>query len=222
MVLLAAITTVALALGAGMTLRRLFTQPEWWREGWIEQPARAAIADSLDNGAWTALTSARELKDNVSEPWVVTLSGRDASAWLAERLEPWLKNQREPIILPPSVKEIQVAFVSGAIRVGVSLRDEQGEHRWITLSAAPKLTRQGLMLGASNWESMILNARGERVIDALAETELGRVLSDRTPLLRDGCITLPDGRRVRVQAIEIENDRLTLTCRTELNRSERD
>lgn len=221
-----AVGVVAMVLMGG-------SRPVWWARGETETTAakRRELASGLDNGAWTVATSLRPMTGvasgdgMVSEPWSVSVSAQSASAWLNEKLPRWLSAQKHPVMLPHGA-ELRVVFESGVARMGMRMPGVGvSRERYLALSITPRVDKDGLWLPASSASMGRLEVPVGAVIPAGGEgatgipSRLASALRGEMAALPGGAFRLPDGRTVRLLRLEVVEDRLVLTMRTEAGRN---
>jgi hypothetical protein len=209
-------------VGATITLWLLFTTPpSWWATAGTLPSDAADRASALERGGSRALSEPRDS----SEPWTISIAQQDANAWLAHRLKAWAEN-REIEVFTTDVGEIQpprVQFEGGRVRVGVEV-----DGRVVGLAAIPIIVNDGLYLRQPRFFigkvefSTGLTARlagllaGRMGSTAAAEHRafVRSMLEGTAPALESNAFRLDDGRMVRVVRVEVEGDRLLITCRT--------
>lgn len=100
--------------------------PSWWRG--IE-PDAYARAVAVEDGFVSQLAAMREPADG--EPgasWSFSLQAADATAWVNERLPRWVANHEAGFRWPEAVREVQVEFDEGVVKLGARLRAGSDEH----------------------------------------------------------------------------------------------
>ena len=221
---------VAGACTLGLVARALIgVAPTWWRQPDPTDPETVRKAETIESGVANAMY---EVRADPLEPWTVTLRAPDANAWLNTRLEQWLANADAEFDWPSDVESLQVEFDDGLIQVGVQIR--AGDHaRIISATLRPQMHDDGsLWVSAetihvgrlpipAGWVAERAGSiAGEVMPRRLLETpevdRLFRSLVGDRALDADPVMDLGDGRRVRLLAIETEEGRLSVTCRTEL------
>lgn len=218
LLVLAGILTIVMARGWALAHQI----PEWWLSAGVIDEANAATrAEGVEKGVTAALYSHRP----DTTPWTVELRSEDANAWMRERLPRWLANRGER--WPSELSPPRLLLLDGHITVGVSLRTSADQReRVISVSFRPTLTPDGALLAADArahigrahlpgvgaaggaWNSWLPK---EWTQGASGEWLAAVLLGDR-PLLDATSIALEDGRTVCLQALEVEDGRLRLTC----------
>jgi len=214
--------------------------PSWWRPIDPHDPQTIARAERLESAVAGALHRTDREPDPdatpelwVSEPWGFAISQEHASAWLHVRLPRWVENKSESGRWPESIREVQVAFEDGLIRVGARLMDD-GEQRLLSATIRPSLREDGSLwlkveqarLGRlplpSEW---ILSGALDQMRAAATDTgedellpALIEVLASIRPLSEDAIISLGDGRRVRLLGLQAKPGRIEVICQTEIPR----
>jgi hypothetical protein len=245
------IIIVGLVLASGATLLLLVGyaltrgSPSWWR---TRQANQAATAAAVENGVVNHLTAVRA-RDQAqkeaaaktgekwkSEAWSVSLQAADVNAWLAERLPRWLENRQPPVKWPRQVREVQVEFADGIVRVGTRVAaasgDESDRDQFLSVELRPELMDDGkLWLRASGvsvgalpvpsalameWVRQVSGELFTEMMEKVpeAKTTLEAMAGER-PLVNDAVVRIDGGRRVRLLKIIAKNGRLDVTCRTE-------
>lgn len=206
--------------------------PEWWRSTSLDDPATRAVGEEVENGVVSHLYLARPASsEGASDPWTLALKAGDANAWLNTRLRSWLAGADERFEWPEDIRDVQVDFDEGRVRVGARVRATGGE-RVFSATIRPELRDDGslwtpaerLHIGrlpipagwvldnASSSESELLPTE----LVMLPETShLLDAFEGVQPLRANPSIDLGDGRRVRILAIRSRDGWLEVTCRTE-------
>lgn len=224
---LAALAT-ALAI-VGFLLAR--AAPRWWRARGTDE---AVVAQAVENGLFNHMTAVRprgkDAADHwVSEPWSVSIDAADANAWIAERLPGWLANRKVPVAWPREVREVQVEFAPGVIRVGTRI----GTHRdqYVTLDLRPEIAADGslwlraegvgigdLPVPAGLAMGWVRDSGREMFGEAGAAVGVVGVvdaLEGGHALVNDAVVRIDGGRRVRLLAVVPREGRVEIVCRTE-------
>lgn len=230
LVALAGVCGVTFALSWSLTRG----QPAWWREPAGDAAAQAAMAQALENGVVSVLSTARP----EGAVWVAHVRTEDANAWLASRLPKWLAAQSPPIVWPREVESVQVGFEDGAIYLGARVRTA-GDAHYLSVRVEPELRGDGslwaratsvrigrlvlpagLVLSRAGRASTIGSAllSGEDLRAALATAPQAeaavRALLGGLPVVREPRVRLGDGRTVRLTGVDARDGRLVLTCST--------
>lgn len=239
-VVLAALAT---PLFAAYLLSR--STPAWWTrvEGGASVEVGGVPADwaargaDVENAVVAQLSLVRKGRwhpDGVwrSEPWSVSISEEDASAWLATRLPRWVKNREGESAWPMQVAQSRVAFTKGRIIAGAMLRNGGEAAQIMGVEIAPYVdefgalrvpatkVRIGRVSLPAAWLFGAVAARAEDFVPRESlESPTAKTVSDalrgESVLTRNAVIRLEDGRRVRVLDMSPQDGRLEVTLQTE-------
>lgn len=199
-------------------------EPAWWTLAAHDPETVSRLAERVENAVVSEIHRGRV----EGQEWSVALSPDQANAWIADRLPKWLAHAAgEPVGTP----EVRVWFERGVVLVAARLGDEQ---RIVTATLNPWVDESGALwarldgvaigrlsapgAGAAAWAGERLAALAPA--DMLEETDADAerilaALSGRSALLDVPVIDLEDGRRVRLAAVRVEDQRLGLTWVTE-------
>jgi len=247
---------VSVVVGVGTLIAwRISRQaPDWWRQVDASDPETVTRAESLENGIASAMHRVdRPLEispggsDAVasgdsggaawrSEPWSFSVSAADANAWLNTRLWKWLANRDERLIRPDALREVQIEFEDGLIRLGVRL---DGGGGWLgdgrVLSAsvragvergtALRVPAVSVAIGRLPLPPGLILDEAERSLSALvpegADTRdvmvwvFDSLSGSESERRIEPVVDVGGGRRVRIVSVRARNGWLELTCRTE-------
>lgn len=230
-----AITIVGLV---SATLAR--TAPSWWRQ-YRPTPELRERATAVENAAVSRLY-AQHPSDPAwqadpgdgpwrSARWSIALKDEDASAWLTARLPEWIDGHAETPRWPASLGRPQVRFEPGIVRLGVTLRRDDGE-RVLTATVRPVLREDGSLWLRAHWihigrlpipATLLLNRVGDRLerylpgplADDPHSAGFIAALRGRAPLANEPTVRLEDGRLVRLVGLRVTEGRIEIDCRTE-------
>lgn len=199
---------------------------DWPARGAEVENAVVAQLSLVRQGQWDA--------DGVwrSEPWSVSISEQDASAWLATRLPRWVKNREGDDAWPPQVAQSRVSFTDGRIIAGAMLRNGGDAVQIMGVEIRPYVDEHGALrvpamkvrigrvsLPAGWLFGAITSRAGDFIPRETLESPTAKTVSDalrgESVLTRNAVIRLEDGRRVRVLNMSPQNGRLDLTFQTE-------
>lgn len=214
--------------------------PSWWRQ-FRPTPELRERATAVENAAISRLYAHHPpdpawLANPGDEPWrsaqwSIALKDEDASAWLTARLPEWVDAHAEIPRWPVALGRPQVRFETGLVRIGVTLRRDDGE-RVLTASVRPVLREDGSLWLRAHWihvgrlpipATLLLNRVGER-LDRYLPTPIAddphsagfiAVLRGRAPLAVEPTVRLEDGRLVRLVGLRVTEGRIEIDCRTE-------
>lgn len=218
--------TIVAALGLLVFLLSART-PGWFRTINPHDAALRDLAQRVENRVITQLYKYRGEVDPTTgatgEPWELTLTQDEATAWLSCKLPDWVRNLDDSARWPPEVSSVQASF--GSSRIWIAAAVDNGSRSIVSLGASPRLDDEGLRLVSAragvgsltlpiSWLSGPARTLLDRPGGAAGDRPLWPILTGTQPALRDAALRLEDGRRVRVAAIMLEPDRLVLTCRT--------
>lgn len=216
--------TVIAALTLLVYLLTLRT-PRWFR---IVNPRDAALVDlaqRVENRVITQLYKYRGEVDPetgaTGAAWDLTITQDEATAWLACKLPDWLRNLDDRFTWPVGVENVQAAFDPPRLWIAASV--DRGSRATVSVGAVPRIESGGLHLrsGRAGVGSLTLPAAwfgGEaRGLFSSADREdvAWKMAIGAVPALPDATLQLEDGRLVRVLAITVGPETLTLHCRTE-------
>lgn len=209
-----------------ITARRLATRPpEWWSPPVATDPATLETARAVENGVTTLLHQPHA----ASESWTLSLNEADANAWLAARLHDWVMNQDANTEWPEQLRDVSLDYRRGTITLGARVMLDEFP-TILSATLVPSIDDDGAMwLKASSFAvgrlsvpaSWMLRA-GDSPLRRIVPSNLTDsrdagpvldVLAGEAPLTRRPILKLSDGRRVRVTAIQVDADRLLVTCK---------
>lgn len=211
---------VALAIGAcaasallGLVLiwalSGLDEVPAWWKKADSINPADALVitrAERIENAITTQLTAVRD-PDNPR--WAAAVTGEQANAWLAVRLDETIRTHLGADAWPQGIGRVRVAIIDDRLIVGARVRHSSGssviwsradlsidEHNdlWVTLRA--------LRVGTTPVPGWVL-----RIMDTDRITRSGYRLGP-------GALGLGDGRRARLVALRVVAGRIEVVMET--------
>lgn len=210
--------------------------PQWWRTISRDDPATKALGQRIENSVINRAHQTRPAADSAdgwtSEPWTIEVRPEEANAWLNIRLPKWMVNQKDEFRWPKEVTDLQVDFGQGEITIGA--RVQSGERsQVVSATLRPRLEGDGRLFAPASWVNVgrlpipadwVLghaHRNAERYIPPefyrLPETEaLFRAFEGRDAIVQHAVVRLPDGRRVRILALEVVDGVLRMTCRTEM------
>ena len=197
-----------------------------WSPGWFD-PAEADDPDALARGEQVEFRLVEEFQliRPDSTAWRLRIRDRDVNAWLATRLIPWLRHERD-LEWPPDWSRPQVRFAADGVRVAARVRDLWGRDRVVSwglrvhirdgvLSVEPgtiHLGRLPLPFVHRRVESMLRDAVTETQEEAFGRM-LDLVLGTSSV---EAIIPLVDSREVVVSGIEMEAGAIVIDARTRL------
>ena len=167
-----------------------------------------------------------------SDPWSVSISEEDASAWLATRLPRWIASREGDDAWPSQVAQIRVSFRDGSIVAGALLVGGAASSQVLGVETRPEVDANGALLTPAtrvrvgrvslpaSWLVDTVRARASDFVPAetlatpVAQAAM-RALMGQGPLTRDAVIRLDDGRRVRILKLAPRDGRLDMTFQTE-------
>jgi hypothetical protein len=200
--------------------------PRWFR---TINPRDAALVDSaqrVENRIITQLYKYRGEVDPATgatgEPWDLTISQDEATAWLSCKLPDWLRNLDDRFTWPVGVENVQAAFDPSRLWLAASV--DSGSRSVVCVGASPRIEASGLYLrsGRAGIGSLVLPAsllggRAESLFSSADKhNRAWKIASGTSPALPNATLRLEDGRQVRVVAITLDRETLTLRCQTEV------
>ncbi len=173
------------------------------------------------------LASARALEDRVTEhtsnirgqePWTMQLRIDEANTWLAQRLRPWARSLNQPI--PPQVGRTAVWTKADRIYLGTEV-EINGVQQVISFGVVPSINEAGqLVLKLGSVRAGKLPVPIQALIDRLGLRTDPRY-AEALPYIEqavEGIVLEPariDSRQVRITAIDVGEEAITLTLITE-------
>lgn len=232
----AALITIA-AIFAITQARR---PPLWWQP---IDPANAALqsdAQQLENWLSSQLTLIRPPAADLrpgepwrSDIWRFAIDEHDANAWLNINLPKWLAAENGDIAWPDDVAAIRVSFTPGRMNLGAAI-DRNDNARFLSASVDVTMAddgslwmpARGLRLGNMPIPPRIAYAYADSAthIDQRRREPLNqllRILKGAQAASLQPVIRMDNGRQVRILDIALENQRIVVTCQTELRASSR-
>lgn len=213
---------VVVAILAVVAMNAAAREPAWWTLAAHDPETVSRLAERVENAVVSEIHRGR----TEGQEWSVALSPEQANAWIADRLPKWLANAADQ---PVGAPEVRVWFERGAVLVAARLGDEQ---RIVTATLRPSIDEDGALWARLDGVAIgRLSApaagawAGERLAALAPSDALGAessdadrllaALSGRAALMDQPVIDLEDGRRVRLAAVRVEEQRLGLTWVTE-------
>ena len=231
-----ALTIVSLTfLVAALALGLVDKAPGWWRTIDGSDPQVVSLGADLENTIAGEMSRVRAGEASApgqpprpwrSDEWTVVIRDDEATAWLSTRFGKWLANRHAA--LPEQVRQIEVAFGEGQLRIGVGLAVGD-EVRVLSAVSRAYLSDDGaLWVGPSRLyagrlplpTSWIARGKGPDWLPRELREDPGfastlRVLAGNTPASKVPVFTLGDGRQVRIVQLAVHEGRVEITCRTE-------
>jgi len=188
--LIVVIAMVSVLTAAGWIAAR--TAPGWYAPPLIDEPLRE-LAEGVERRVLSEVSDVHPS----GQPWTLTVTDREASAWMNVRLALWAANQR--IDLPEGLARWCARFEGGWARLGAAWSG--AEREWVVSAmigdspaAGPTALKLGL-LPVPRWVA----GRFGTPPDGRAVPRFG----------------LGDGRHVRVERLAASEGSLTVTLVTE-------
>jgi len=185
--------------------------PVWWEPAGKLEVDAADRAEGLERGVMRALYEVRPS----NEPWTVELREADANAWLARRLDRWLRNRE----IKNPAEAWRVKFADGRVLAGAKASMATGRYPWVSLT--PEVTADGkLMLSSARWGIGRTEFSTADSVATMIESALGNDAARVMAMMRgdeavgDAMVKLDDGRRVELQRIEVGDGWVRLTAWT--------
>ena len=214
--------------------------PSWWRVIDAKDPALAAKAQLIENGAATQLTKIRAAGDGqaLGPPWTIALKAEDANAWLATRLGRWLESQGDAKVRwPKELGQVQVAFDDGMVTLAASVHaggaKSGSQAQVLSASLRPELRPDGSlwmpaqsvglgrlalpaawMLSPAGDAKMNVAEVPESIRELPQTKDLLKVMTGEIAAMRTATVKIGDGRRVRLLKLESRGGVLLITCQT--------
>lgn len=217
------VVAVAIILAA-VAFNAAAREPAWWTLAAHDPETVSRLAERVENAVVSEIHRGRA----DGQEWSVALSPEQANAWIADRLPKWLANASDDAVAPP---EVRVWFARDALMIAARLGDEQ---RIVTATLRPYIAEDGALWArldgvaigrlsapaAGSWagERLAALAPSDALGDGSASSDADRLvaaLAGRSALMDQPVIDLEDGRRVRLAAVRVEDQRLGLTWVTE-------
>lgn len=196
--------------------------PSWWRTVDPENPRIVDLAERVEQAVVSSMHRARP----IGEPWTVAVTAPQANAWLNVKLPRWVRSRNAQ--WPDQIGQVQTHFGDGKVSVGVRIGSDT-EDQIVAATVNPRLHDDGAL-----WLTQPSTNAGRLDIPAgwtiarlqswlppeIREREMTARMLDalrqRGPVIPATFVDLEDGRRIRLVDVRIENDRLLLTCVTEM------
>lgn len=197
--------------------------PSWWRTVDTADPSVVELADRVERAIVSAMHRARP----AGEPWTVAVTAEQANAWLNVKLPRWVRSREAG--WPAELSQVQTHFEHGRVSVGMRIVGREGGVAQIVAATVnPELRHGALWLRQPATNAGRLDLPAGWTIARLRSwlppeirrREMTRhtldALMQKGPVLPDLSLRLEDGRRVRLVGLRIDEERLLLTCVTEL------
>jgi hypothetical protein len=209
-------------VGYLLTLRT----PRWFRTINPRDAALVDLAQRVENRVITQLYKYRGEVDPATDAtgaaWELTITQDEATAWLACKLPDWLRNLDDRFTWPVGVENVQAAFDPSRVWIAASV--DSGSRAVVCVGASPRIEATGLYLrsGRAGVGSLILPAslfggRAESLFSSAdKQNRAWSIATGTSPVLPNATLRLEDGRQVRVLAITLDRETLTLQCQTEV------
>ncbi len=197
--------------------------PVWWRTVDPNDSEVVELAERVERAVVSAMHRARP----DAEPWTVAVTASQANAWLNVKLPQWARSRDAG--WPREIAEVQTHFADGRIGMGMRLAGGRVGNAPIVAATVEPTMREGALWLAqpatvagrldlpagwtinrlSSWLPPEMRTRSmtRRTLDALMQ---------KGPVIPDASFRIEDGRRVRLVAITVEQERLLLTFETDL------
>ena len=215
LVILAVLTLIGIA-----AWRQSRIPAQWWPAPAGDPATVAREGQRIENSVGEAMTRSRG-----TEPWTVAVRQEEANAWFEGRLRTWIERQRGE--WPASLERVGLRIEDDRLILGASVRKADGDSRVVGVAVEPWIATNGelhLDLHSIRINSLALPGviAKQRVLDWTRQTIGGespeylqlKAAFEGRALIERPAIKLSDGRRVRIERIEIEEGRLLITCTT--------
>jgi hypothetical protein len=216
------VVLLLLGLGALWLFVRISAAPSWWH------PPDSSDVKVVEMGHGTemdVIAAVHRIRPSQNPTWHYRLRNENMNAWLAVNLPKWFEH-REGRPWPENVSLPMVSARESGFNLGLKLPEQWGS-RILAVRVLPnfeedgrlRLTLDRVALGrvavpGAAAEAMLGVVREafrkdaeEGDLDRIAATLFGE--TTLSPILR-----LNDGRIVRLEAIELEDESVVFTCRT--------
>lgn len=232
------------SIGAAYVYSQMLNIPAWMREADEEVAAIAAEqSTSFEHAILNECSKVRPVDPARradepwrSEVWAIALDPAQVNAWIQTNGVRWATHQKPAAetqeAWPRGLVSLRIGTgESGTVRLGATVRDGAGGVRAFGLGVTIRIDDEGLWLNSSSvevgdiavsapWALTQADAALRRAVpeemQSLPDVQrLVAAAKGETPLVSRPVIRLPDGRKVRILAIEPEGKRLIVTCRTE-------
>jgi len=181
----------------------------------VPAPRQQQTAQSLEKRTTREVTDRR-----AADPWTYRLDWVEANAWLAQRLRPWAASQDMPI--PTQIGRVAVWNDEGRIILGVEV-DARPLKQVLSLGVETRIDAHGqLIVRVADIRAGRLPLPADAVIDRLGLDQHPQ-FAEFAPFIEQATqgITLRPAqpidptRQVRITAIDIDDQGVTLTLVTE-------
>ncbi|MBY0111476.1 MAG: hypothetical protein K2Y21_01540 [Phycisphaerales bacterium] len=200
--------------------------PSWFHPVNPHDPVLIDLAQRVENRVITQLYKYRGEVDPATratgEPWTLTITQDEATAWLNCKLPDWVRNLDDSATWPSEISNLQARIDPSRLWVAAALRNSSVA----SFGAAPRADDRGLRLASAragigslslpaSWFGGTTRSLIEHAAGKPAAARAWDLATGAAPLSEQPSIRLEDGRRVRVLAVELTPGTLTLRCQTE-------
>lgn len=189
---------LALLAVAGIAWWRALTPPAWWNT----TPGPSELAEQLEGALIDESTRVRP----TAEAWTLAVREESVNAWLAGRLESWMRSRGTH---PGELAGACVRIVDGEFFAAA--REQGGRVVW-SASVKPDVSVGSLRLGVTSAAIGRLSIPSSWIAQGLGNALGAQVLGPTVVVGSE--LRLADRRRVQLLDVRCGEGFVTLTCRT--------
>jgi hypothetical protein len=208
----AAVGFVAFLLGltilSWIAWRRSWQTPAWWTPTPSPTASKAAaMGEAIEQ---RVVNEGHRVRGG--EPWELTLDEAGVNAWLGTRLFEWMASRTPPMSLGGGVREVRVLMREGRLYAAGRLDGD----RIVAVGVEPTIDTGGRL--ALRLTSASVGRLGVPVSWAARALEpasrAGLAVEGGAIVAAEPRVKLADGRRVRIEGVEVSEGMLRVRCRT--------
>jgi hypothetical protein len=192
--------------------RRSWQTPEWWVpattiEGAGAPASRAATGEAVEQ---RVVNEGHRVRNAAA--WDLTLGEPEVNAWLGTRLFEWMASRTPPVSLGAGVREVRVMMREGRLTVAARLDLD----RVVAVSVAPAMDADARLVlrltSASVGRLGVPVSWAARALEPASRA--GLAVEGGAIVVPEPRIVLADGRRVRIEEVQVIEGSLRVRCRT--------
>lgn len=215
---------LVLWIGSLVVLGLLDNTPSWWPGIDPGDAEVIAAADTLERAFASQASKIRQPTDETGADWRVAINQNSANAWLAVRLRDWALDGKAP--WPDQLDSVRVGFEDERVALGVRVKHNSGMSvAWLLFT--PEVRDDGSVWVQSHGARIGGLPVPDRWVIAQLEHHfppdpnkpdaptMRQVLSGEAAASVEPVVHLPDGRDVRILALQAKGGKVELSLRTE-------